>query len=292
MSRASIDPELPAAGDGLPLASASGHTWRLLVRGPAAPRAAVLFLPALGVAARHYLPLAEALAVRGVAMAVHEWRGHGSSSLRASRRVDWGYRELLEDDLPSSVAAMAAHWPGVPRVLGGHSLGGQLAALTLALQPDAGERLWLVASGAPLWRTFPPSRAWWLPAAYRALASLAALNGALPGRTIGFGGREARGVMRDWSRTGLTGVYAGRGIRADLEAALGRVQASVDAVRLRDDWLVPHASLAFLLGKLQPRAVREHVLAREALGARADHFAWMRAPDAVAAALASGLGDA
>lgn len=289
MSEPRVDPELPAEGDGLPLASASGHRYRLLLRGPTAPRAVLLFLPALGVAARHYLPFAEALAAHGVATAVHEWRGHGTSTLRASRRVDWGYRELLQDDLPASVDALVARFPDVPRILGGHSLGGQLAALTLALRPDAGERLWLVASGAPYWRTFPASRAWWLPSAYHALASLAALNGALPGRTIGFGGREARGVMRDWSRTGLTGVYAGRGITTDLDAALSNVHAAVDAVRMQDDWLVPHGSLAFLLGKMRPGSVREHVVPREALGVRADHFAWMRAPSAVAAALASGL---
>lgn len=289
MSHPQVDPELPAEGDGIPLSSASGHGFRVLLRGPASPRAVLLFLPALGVAARHYLPFADALAGHGVATAIHEWRGHGTSAVRASRRMDWGYRELLEDDLPASVDALIARFPGVPRILGGHSLGGQLAAMTLALRADAGERLWLVASGAPYWRTFPISRAWFLPSAYHAMASLAALNGALPGRTIGFGGREARGVMRDWSRTGLTGVYAGRGIRTDLEAALAAVDADVDAVRLHDDWLVPHGSLAYLLGKMRPRAVREHVLSRETLGARADHFAWMRAPAAVAAALAAGL---
>ena len=290
MSHPRVDPELPAEGDGVPLASASGHRFRLLVRGPAAPRAVLLFLPALGVAARHYLPFADALAQHGVACAIHEWRGHGTSGLRASRKVDWGYRELLEDDLPASVDALMARFPGVPRILGGHSLGGQLAAMTLALQRHAGDRLWLVASGAPFWRSFPITHAWFLPSAYRAMASLAALNGALPGRTIGFGGREARGVMRDWSRTGLTGVYAGRGIHADLEAALAGVDAAVDAVRLQDDWLVPQGSLTYLIGKLRPRSVREHVLSRDVLGAKADHFAWMRAPAAVAAALAAGLG--
>ena len=95
--------------------------------------------------------------------------------------------------------------------------------------------------------------------------------------------------MRDWSRTGLTGVYAGRGIRTDLDAALAGVDVAVDAVRMQDDWLVPHGSLAYLLGKLRPRSVREQVLSRDALGARADHFAWMRAPSAVATALAAGL---
>jgi predicted alpha/beta hydrolase len=63
----------------------------------------LLWLPALGVTARHYRGFAEALAAAGVSVAVHEWRGAGSSSLRASRQCDWGYRELLERDIPASL---------------------------------------------------------------------------------------------------------------------------------------------------------------------------------------------
>src|SRR5690606_21940923 len=72
-----------------------GHRWQLLARVPATPRRSLLWLPALGIAARHYASLADALAARGIATFVHEWRGNGSSSLRASRQQDWGYRELL-----------------------------------------------------------------------------------------------------------------------------------------------------------------------------------------------------
>ena len=120
----------------LPVASPDGHEAVLLACIPAAPRARLLWVPALGVAARHYLPFADALAARGIAVFLHEWRGNGSSSLRASRACDWGYRELLED-IAASDAVATATAPQLPRVLGGHSLGGQLAGLHLALHPDA-----------------------------------------------------------------------------------------------------------------------------------------------------------
>ena len=74
---------------------------------PVIARRSLLWLPALGVAARHYLPLAQALARRDTAVFLHEWRGHGSSSLRAGRGCDWGYRELLQLDLAASEAAVA-----------------------------------------------------------------------------------------------------------------------------------------------------------------------------------------
>lgn len=287
--RARDDPESPAEGDGLPVVADDGHAFRLLLRAPAAPVASLLWLPALGVAARHYLPFAEALAARGVAVFVHEWRGHGSSTLRAGRDSDWGYRVLLQTDLPASVDAIRARAPGLPAIVGGHSLGAQLAASLLALRPDTAQRLWIVASGAPYWRAFPGPRAWLLPLAYRFLPWAADMRGALPGRTLGFGGNEARGVMRDWARTGLSGRYAGAGMDRDLEAALADVRVEVDACLFADDWLAPRSSLDWLLAKMRPKAVRCGTLDADRLGTRADHFAWMKRPDAVAAVLAAGL---
>lgn len=286
---AALDPERPAEGDGLPVQAGDGHRFRLLMRQPEAPFAALLWIPALGVAARHYLPFAEALNRHGVAVFVHEWRGHGSSDRRAGRDSDWGYRALLDHDLPASLATMRARTSALPQIVGGHSLGGQLAACLLGLDPDAASRLWLVASGAPYWPAFPRPRRWLLPLAYRFLPWLADHQGALPGRAIGFGGKEARSVMRDWSRTALSGRYAGAGMTRDLETALSGIIAPVDDVLFDDDWLAPRSSLDFLLGKMRPAGVRSTTLDAATLGTKADHFAWMQRPDAVAAALTAGL---
>ena len=281
------------AGIDLAVETRGGHAWRLLGRTPAQASRSLLWLPALGVAARHYLPFADALAARGVAVFLHEWRGHGSSNLRAGRACDWGYRELLLDDLPASRRALASRLPGVPCIVGGHSLGGQLAGCYLALDGAGADALWLVASGAPYWRAFPARTRWWLPAAYRFLPWLSDRRGALPGRTVGFGGNEARRLIRDWSRSGLSGAYAADGLDADLERALAAIAPDVDAVRFDDDWLGPGSSLDFLLAKFGTPGSRIRVsrLGHRALGVPADHFAWMKAPDAVAAALVGPRGD-
>src|SRR5690606_3305678 len=126
------------------LEAADGHRWQLHACVPDKPDAALLWLPALGVGARHYLPFAQTLAARGVATFLHEWRGAGSSSLRAGHDCDWGYRELLELDIAASAEAMRRNLPGLPTVVGGHSLGGQLACCYLALAPEAASRIWLV----------------------------------------------------------------------------------------------------------------------------------------------------
>ena len=276
----------------LPVTSNDGHFSRLIARVPLQPSRSLLWLPALGVAARHYLPFADALAERGIAAFLHEWRGHGSSNVRAARNRDWGYRELLLADLPASEAAIANAMPQLPKVIGGHSLGGQLACCRLALAPHAAQALWLVASGSPYWRAFPPRNRWWLPFAYRFLPWLAQLRGALPGRAVGFGGNEARSLIRDWARTGLSGRYAAAGLDTDLEAALSTIHVPIHAAVLHDDWLAPEASLRFLLGKLASAGESVTILDAQTLGTRADHFAWMKQPRRVADALVSGAGQA
>ncbi|MGN7725485.1 alpha/beta hydrolase family protein [Luteimonas sp. 22616] len=284
---AHVGESAPVISRDIPLVATDGHRYQLLARIPDHAKRTLLWLPALGVAARHYLPLADALAARGIAVFVHEWRGHGSSSLRAGRNCDWGYRELLQCDLPASEAAIAEALPGAVRTIGGHSLGGQLACCRLALDPQAAQALWLVASGAPYWRAFPPPARWWLPLACRFLPWLADARGALPGHRIGFGGNEARGLIRDWARTALSGRYAAAGLDHDLEARMATVEVPARAAIMRDDWLAPESSLRFLLSKLPRSPLQATTFDASTLGTRANHFAWMREPDAVAAFFAN-----
>ncbi|HGM7301780.1 alpha/beta hydrolase family protein [Stenotrophomonas maltophilia] len=264
---------------------ADGHRYEVIACVPAQPIARLLWLPALGVAARHYLPLALALAAKGVAVYLHEWRGNGSSSLRPSRTQDWGYREVLEQDLPSSQAVLAAaddEGDALPWIIGGHSLGGQLACVHAGRNPQHFNRLWLAASGSPFWRGFPPPRGWLLPLVYRFLPWIAQHQGVLHGRRLGFGGTEARGLIADWARVGLNNHYAAVGMDEDLDAQMARVHGSAQAVLMEHDWLAPTGSMQTLLAKLPNVDAQLRVLSAQELGTRADHFAWLKAPDAVA----------
>jgi predicted alpha/beta hydrolase len=269
----------------LAVSSPDGHQAELIVRIPDAPRASLLWLPALGIAARHYIPFAEALAARGVAVFLHEWRGHGSSNVRAGGGIDWGYCELLED-INASTITTEAHANGLPRLVGGHSLGGQMACMHAALTPDTKHAVWLVASGAPYWRAFPRPMRWWLPPAVRFLQWLSRRGGALPGRRIGFGGNEAAGVMTDWARSALRGRYAAAGLEADIEQALSAFNGEVRAMTFSEDWMAPPSSVRFLLSKLVRARVTEVHFSTSQVGAAADHYAWMKHPDAVVAWLA------
>ncbi|MGN6328965.1 MAG: alpha/beta hydrolase family protein [Rhodanobacter sp.] len=271
----------------LPVSSGDGARFDLLcVHRPGPVRQWLYWLPAMGVPARQYLPLAQALAERGVAVALHEWRGIGSSDRRAGRGCNWGYRELLQCDLPAALARMRTHWPEATCWLGGHSLGGQLATLYGALHPRACSGLVLVASGAPYWRRF--RHGWLIGLAYAVAPWLAAAVGHLPGRRIGFGGNEARGVIADWARSGRSGRYAAAGMASDFEQRLAALRLPVLALRLRDDWLGPASSLDFLLGKMpQAHADTDVITPQDLDGATADHFRWMKTPAPIAARIAA-----
>ena len=273
----------------LPLSTDDGHRYNLIARIPARPQAALLWLPALGVAARHYLPFAEALAAKGVAVFLQEMRGNGSSNLRPSRQVDWGYRHILALDIARSHAAMAEHCGAQERVIGGHSIGAQFAACYLGLHPDAFDRLWLVASGSPYWRTFPAPKRCLLPFAFQFVPWIADRRGVFHGRRLGFAGDEARSLMRDWAKVGLSNRYAAAGMESNLEEALSQVKARIHTVLMKDDWLAPRRSMQALLDKMPQTTAATQILDRAALGTNANHFAWMRQPQAVASALSDSV---
>lgn len=266
----------------LPLRTSDNAHFELLCVKPAGScQQLIYWLPAMGVPARHYLPLAEVLAERGIAVVIHEWRGIGSSDQRAGRRSNWGYRELLLHDVPAAMASVRTQWPQASIYLAGHSLGGQIAALYAALHPTSHAGLVLVASGAPYWRRYPQHV---LIALGCMLAPVVAgLVGYLPGRRLGFAGNEARRLTADWARTARTGRYAQADVVPDMEARLASLQFPVLALRLRDDWLAPAGSLDWLLGKMSRAPHTLTLLTPDDLGGQpADHFGWMAAPTPIA----------
>ena len=85
-------------GERWPVRVSDGPTFELTVGRPSQPEAVLFFVPAMGVEASYYGPFIEALSQRGVLVAICDLRGHGTSSLRPRRSVDFGYREIVELD--------------------------------------------------------------------------------------------------------------------------------------------------------------------------------------------------
>lgn len=256
-------------------------------------RFGLLWLPALGVAARYYEEFGNVLRTQGTALVTVEWRGTGTSVVRAGYRQNWGYRELLLD-AAQALGVAQRQFPDRIWLVGGHSMGGQLAALLAAVvgtgefafaQPVHG--LVLVATGVPYWRLFSGRMRWGVLAFANTLPLLMAVVGYFPGKALRFAGREARGVMRDWRYSALTGRYAARGVKLNLESALVKLNFPVCAIAMEQDPLSSMASLQGLLAKMPEAGSSLTCLSAADLGTRADHFGWLKRPDAIAGAIAS-----
>ena len=94
-------------------------------------------------------------------------------------------------------------------------------------------------------------------------------------------------MIDDWARSGRSGRYAARGMLQDFEALLAALSLPVLALRLKEDWLGPPASLDWLLGKLGSGIRQIEVVSRDDMDGRpADHFGWMKTPLPIAARMA------
>lgn len=267
----------------IPVVTPQGHASQLRLHAVEGSRDGLLWFPALGVPASKYDALASSLASQGIHCAVHEWRGLGSSSLRARRGVDWGYRELLQEDIPATLDALQG---GVRWRYGGHSLGGQFAAMAAARHPATCAGLVLVATGVPHERLYPGRQRLGVGAFARALPPLTALAGYYPGDRLRFAGREAGRLMRDWAATVRSGRYGEYGGSEPIDQALARLHLPAIGIRMDRDWWVPGASLAELLAKLGGGRHEVDLFDAERLGTTADHFRWMRRPQALAERIA------
>lgn len=270
--------------------SADGAEADLLMSLPSSARIGVLWLPALGVTARHYQAFAAALADAGIATALHEWRGAGSSDLRASRDCDWGYHELLDQDIPASLTAARQACPDLRWIIAGHSLGGQLAAVFAALNPQAIEGFAIAGSGSPYWKMFRGRMRVALRAMPLIVHVVTALSGYYPGKRLGFAGRESRNLMRDWAQTARSGCYESYADDRDSERALKGFSKPVLGIRLSEDHYCPKASFDWLLAKAPDSPMQRVLLTpKDFSSGLADHFSWLKDPQPVAVSMAKWL---
>ena len=102
-------------------------TWRR--RAPdTLPRGVVVVSHGYAEHGARYLPFAEHLAARGIAAVGIDHRGHGTSGGPRGHCRDF---DEFVTDLRTLVDQVEAWWPGTPRVLFGHSMGGLIAFLYL-----------------------------------------------------------------------------------------------------------------------------------------------------------------
>lgn len=245
------------------------------------PHDNIVLMAALGVQARFYLPLAIALRDGGFNVALIEQRGHGDSSLRASRDTDFGFRDALVDDIPAVIDWLTTHAPGLRCLLMGHSLGGHYAAITAGRLPEHVQGVILVACGSPWIDAFSGKTRRQLQVLVKLIPLFGSLLGYYPGDRLGFGGREARTLMNDWLALAKTNVYSAFGLNADLDAGIAQYTGPVLSLRMTDDPFAPEAAMAAVTGKFSSSQITKVVIDARELGDNADHFRWARTPAAI-----------
>lgn len=250
----------------------------------------LIAMPAMGVRASFYAPLAGPLAEAGLRLATCDLRGHGKSSVRARRGVDFGYREMVELDWPAAISAVRGRYPGAAVTTLGHSLGGQVSLLHAASFPGSVDAVLLVATASVYWRAYPGS----LSVAFLIGTQLIGLTGFLlgsyPGHRLGFGGHEARRLVADWAHQARTGRYRARGCDRDFEAALARMETPCLLITVAGDRFAPASAADHLAAKLPATAAtRIHIEDERLRHANSAHFGWVSHPAPIVAAIAGWL---
>ena len=248
----------------------------------------VIIMPAMGVKASFYDPLAFALCGAGVHAVTADLRGLGHSSVRVKRGVDFGYHDMLVVDWPAIMAAVRRLLPGSSVFLMGHSLGGQISALYTGLYPEGVDGLILAASCTVYYRGWPFPKSLGILWGTRAARWISQLLGYFPGKTLGFGGTAATGVIRDWAANARTGRYDLADSEQRLDDKLGQARIPVLAMSFSGDDFAPAPAVNHLLEKMHQATITQRHFVPEDLGTSSlNHFSWVQASEALAPRIVS-----
>lgn len=246
-----------------------------LAKAPDAP--VLIFYSAMGTPSKVYRAFASTMVEHGISVCTPDWRGIGSSSVRASRNADFGYRHLVEVDAPALISALEIRFPDAKFWLGGHSLGGQLGALIASTNTRRVQGLLPIASGSVYLPCFPKKSQRQIRFIGLLIKTLVPLLGYFPGNRFGFAGREAQGVMRDWYRVAGSGRYEPDNTAIDYEHALSQLNLPVLGLNFASDTFATEAAGNYLLGKLSNCSPQKWLWDEShSNGIRFDHYSWLK----------------
>lgn len=243
----------------------------------------VLVMPAMGVPAGYYGPFVDELARHGVAAGVADYTGQGDATPHVGRGRDLGYDDLAHGWLPAVVDRVREQHDG-PVVALGHSLGGHLLAAHLAGPTPAVDAAVLIGSGTPHWRAQQGLKTL---VQTQLVAVVSRLCGYWPGVRLGFGGTQARTLMREWAAFSRTGRLAPGG--RDIAAGLAGRSLPLLAVDLDNDTLAPPAAVDELVGLFASADVERFTFAKAVgdPGKPVNHYSFARSPEIIGERIAA-----
>ncbi|RFZ84517.1 alpha/beta fold hydrolase [Mucilaginibacter terrenus] len=237
-------------------------------------RLPVLILPAFGISAKFYDRLLKSIALRGSAAAIIDFQGQGSSSVLADRKNDFGYNDLLTEDIPAAISFACILFNTKKIELWGHSMGGQLGSLYCATHDQRIARLVLCTTCSVYYRSWKGFGMLKVLLFSQFVRLIAKIYGYYPGERLGFGGRSGKKLINDWGQQALSGRYKIEGSNTNWEIALQSIMIPIHAVYLKKDFLAPPRAVEHLLEKFTPANVTSVCLDEPDL----NHTSWVRQP--------------
>ena len=243
-------------------------------------RTTLLLQPALGIQAKLYLKLAEGLAELGCATAVLEQRGHGLSSFSPGYSCQYSFRETLDYDIPAVMAWLEQEVPDVPRLIGGHSLGGHLSTIYAGMHPTQIQGVLHFACAFPYIRDYPKRQRRMLRMLCTMIPLFSLVPGYYPGHLMGFGERESLAMMKQWRQWALSGSFD-FDERRELAQAVGAFTGEVLSVDFDRDHFSSLPAVERALSPFTNAQVEQQSLGETQQGEFLGHTAWAKRPDGV-----------
>ena len=239
----------------------------------------VICLPAMGVRATFYKSFAKELNSKGYNVIIADWRGHGKSSVRASRKVNFGYKELISD-IRQLIEHSEVWFPNSKKLIIGHSLGGQVGSLFTSRFTEIIDGLILITSCSVYYKGWDKRTSLKLFFAGKLFYPLSKIFGYFPGDIIGFGGKEAQFVMKDWCFNTISGNYQITNSSFDYENSLNKLCKNILSISIENDYLASKSAVENLNEKFNPKSNIEHIhlTEKETKIKPLNHFSWAKKP--------------
>jgi predicted alpha/beta hydrolase len=183
--------------------------------------------------------LAELFSRSGYRTIAFDFRGHGDSEPTAGDGGSWSYDDLVRSDLPTVVACAKGRWSGLPLVVVGHSLGGNVALASQGLGVLGADALVVVATNMWTRRHETSLRRWMAKRALmEAFDVVCRKRGYLPARALRIGSDdESARYMAALIRCVRHGRWTSDDGRDDYADLTSRIAVPVAVVASKGDRL-------------------------------------------------------
>lgn len=240
-------------------------------------RGVALIVAAMAVKQEFYAALASWLAARGWDVITFDYRGMGESAPASLKGFEADILTWAQQDCAAALAFAHERAAGRPLIWIGHSLGGQILAMTPGNELIAAAIT--VASGVGYWRenAYPLRRySWWLW--HVVVPIVTAICGYFPGRRLRIVGDLPKGVIEQWSSWCRHPEYAIGVEGGPMRDLYRKVTLPLLSISMTDDEYMSESNVAVLHGFYVNAHRNMRRIAPADLGmTRIGHFGFFRA---------------